>query len=184
MGLPGGEKVDGGELVICENRGNFAGFAHQRMIVGAGGAPDIQPRGVVVAQQRCPAFLEGMPLPDIHMHGEPPHEEVAAQGHVLLAVALDLGVGTFQTDVGVGEAALHEVRLRPHDLLRALTVAPGDLIICRQRSAGYGRSTGSTGTPGHRDAPAGIVFTMPAGVSQESLVTPVSGEQSASGVSL
>ena len=44
----------------------------------------------------------------IHMQGEPPRQKITAQGHVLLPVALDLGIGTFQFDMCVRETTLHE----------------------------------------------------------------------------
>ena len=104
-------------------------LAHQGVVVGAGGSPYIDPCGVVMTQQIRVAFLKGIALLHIHMQGEPPRKEITAQGHVLLPVALDLGIGVFQLDVRVRETALHERRLRPHDGFRALSVVARDLIV-------------------------------------------------------
>ena len=83
----------------------------------------------MLAQQSRAAFLEGIALLHIHMQGEPPCQKITAQGHVLLPVALDLGIGAFQLDMRVRETALHEGCLCPHDGFRTLSVAIGDLIV-------------------------------------------------------
>ena len=66
------QKMDCGELMLRKNRRNFIRFAQQSVIIGACGAPDVQPCGIVLAQQSRAAFLEGIALLHIHMQGEPP----------------------------------------------------------------------------------------------------------------
>ena len=75
--------------------------------------------------------LNGTELPQgrVGTQGQAQGQKVGAQGHVLLAVALDLGIGALQGDVGVGKAAPHQGGLPGHDGLRPLAVAPGDLIV-------------------------------------------------------
>ena len=83
----------------------------------------------MLPQQGGAALLRGIPQGRVGTQGQAQGQKVGAQGHVLLAVALDLGIGALQGDVGVGKAAPHQGGLPGHDGLRPLAVAPGDLIV-------------------------------------------------------
>ena len=125
--------------MIGKNGRDPVRLIQQGVNISVGGVPDVQPCGVVVAQQRRPAFLRGAMPTDIPVQGEPPRQKIAAQRHVLLTIALDLRIGAFEANVRVCEAALHKVRLRPHDLLRALPMALGDLIIVGHTLVHFGQ---------------------------------------------
>ena len=61
-GLARREHIDVREAVLGENLRDFVRFAPQGMVVGAGGAPEVDPRGVMIAQQVRVPLLEGVPL--------------------------------------------------------------------------------------------------------------------------
>ena len=61
-GLARREHIDIGEAVQGENLRNLVRFTSQGMVVGAGGAPEVDPRGVVIAQQVRVPLLKGVPL--------------------------------------------------------------------------------------------------------------------------
>ena len=107
--LARGKEVDRGKLMIGKNGRDPVRLIQQGVNISVGGVPDVQPCGVVVAQQRRPAFLRGAMPTDIPVQGEPPRQKIAAQRHVLLTIALDLRIGAFEANVRVCEAALHKV---------------------------------------------------------------------------
>ena len=61
-GLARREHIDVREAVLGENLRDFVRFAPQGMVVGAGGAPEVDPRGVMIVQQVCVPLLKGVPL--------------------------------------------------------------------------------------------------------------------------
>ena len=61
-GLARREHIDIGEAVLGDNLRDAVRFAPQGMVVGAGSAPEVDPRGVVIAQQLRVPLLEGVPL--------------------------------------------------------------------------------------------------------------------------
>ena len=128
-GLARREHIDVRETVQGEDLRNFVRFTSQGMVVGAGGAPEVDPRGVVIAQQRCVSLLKGIALLHIGMQREPPRQKIAAQRHVDLSVVLHLCIGPLQFNVGIREAPLTEQRLGAHDGLCTLPVVIRDLVI-------------------------------------------------------
>ena len=55
--LSGREEVDGGELMLAEDRGNFFGQSQQRIVIGAGALQNVEPCNVVLLQQHNVAWL-------------------------------------------------------------------------------------------------------------------------------
>ena len=138
-GLARRKHIDGGEPVLRKNLRDFVRFAQQRMVVSTGGTPDVDPRRIVVAQQRRVSLLKGISLFHTGMQREPPRQKIAAELHVDLPVVLDLRIGTFQFDMRIGETALTEQRLGAHDGFRALSVVVGDLIVMGHTFVHFGK---------------------------------------------
>ena len=128
-GLARGQKVDGGEPVFPEYRRRLTGHAQQRIVVGTGGIQHVQPLRVMLLQQRTPTLGKVKARGKVGLRRQPPRQKVTAQRHAYLAVVGDLSVGMLQLDLRIYEAALQKRRLRPHDGLRSLAVAAGDLVI-------------------------------------------------------
>ena len=128
-GLARRKHIDIGEAVHGENLRDVVRFAPQGMVVGAGGAPEVDPRCVVIVQQLRVPLLKGVPLLYIGIQREPPRQKIAAQRHVDLSVVLHLCIGPLQFNVGIREAPLTEQRLGAHDGLRTLPVVIRDLVI-------------------------------------------------------
>ena len=123
------KEIDGGELVLRKDLRDLVCLPPQRVVIGAGGVPDVDPCRVMVPQQHRVSLLKAVRRLHVRAEREAPCQKIAAERHVLLPVVLDLGVGALQFNVRVGEASLQERRLRPHDLFRALPMVPGDPIV-------------------------------------------------------
>ena len=89
----------------------------------------MQPVRVVVLHQQAAPLLERVSGRSAGIRRQPPCQKIAAQSHVHLPIALDLGIGPLQRDVGIVKAPLQERCLRRHELLRALPVAVGDPVV-------------------------------------------------------
>ena len=115
--------------MLPEYGGGLLRLPQQGVVVGAGGVQYVQPVRVVVLHQHAAPLLERVSRRRAGIRRQPPRQKVAAQRHVHLPVALDLGIGLLQRDVGVVKASLQERCFRRHDLLRPLSVAVGDPVV-------------------------------------------------------
>ena len=129
MGFPGASIPHRRQPVLPKHLRNALRLADQRVVVGICTVQDIQPRRVVLAQQLPAPLVKVLPRRLAGTQTQPPRQMVAAQGHVLLSVVPDLGVGAGQCDPGIVQLAPQERGLAPHDVLRPLSVAVGNTVV-------------------------------------------------------
>ena len=77
-GLARRKHIDGGEPVLRKNLRDFFCFTPQRMIIGTGGTPDVDPRCIVILQQLCVSFRKSISLLHIGVQRKPPRQEITA----------------------------------------------------------------------------------------------------------
>ena len=116
-------------------------FAEQRVIVGACCVKNVEPRGVMLPQKLLAALLECISHFNICAQRQPPCEEITAERHVFLPVALYPGICAFKLDVSIGKEPLRKGCLGAHDLFGALTVSVGYLVVMRHALVHIGKLT-------------------------------------------
>ena len=70
--------IDSGEPVLRKNLRDLFCFTPQRMIIGTGGTPDVDPRCIVILQQLCVSFRKSISLLHIGVQRKPPRQEITA----------------------------------------------------------------------------------------------------------
>ena len=77
-GLARRKHVDIRKAVLRKNLRDIFCFTPQRMIIGTGGTPDVDPRCIVILQQLCVSFRKSISLLHIGVQRKPPRQEITA----------------------------------------------------------------------------------------------------------